>query len=91
MRQAARLVDGHAARPAAPRELVAQAALADAGLAHDPDHLRPAGDGLLERRLEHPHLVVAADEAREAARARDVERVRGPRRRRQLVDAQRAG
>ena len=69
MRLAGGVVDGDPLRPAAPRELVAEAALADAGLADDPDHLRLAGEGLLQGALEHPQLVVAADEPREAARA----------------------
>ena len=60
-----------AARPLG--ELVAEAALADARLGDDPDHGALAGLGPLQRRLQHGHLLAAADEAGEAALAREVE------------------
>ena len=72
-------------------ELVAEAALADAGLADDADHLPLAGERLLQGALEHPQLLVAADEPREAARARDVEPPAGGADAGQLVDAAAAG
>ena len=71
--EAAGVVDGHASRPPALGELVAEAALADPGLADDADDL---GVALLRGReglLQHLHLVAAADEAREAASPGDVE------------------
>ena len=83
------LVDRHALRPPALCELVAEAALSDARLAHDADHLTLAGECLLQGALERMQLLGAPDEAREAARAGDVE---PPARRAdagQLVDPQR--
>ena len=72
-------------------ELVAEAALADARLGDDPDRGALAALGPLEGLLQDRHLLVAADEAGEAALAREVE----PRARRadagQLEDAAPAG
>ena len=73
VRDAGGLVGHQAARPAALEELEAQAALAEPGVADDADDLGVALAGARQRRLEHLHLVAAADEAREAAAARDVE------------------
>ena len=87
---AARVVDGSAFRPPALRELVAEAALADARLADDPDHLRLPFLGLLEGVFEDLHLLVAADEPREAARLGDVEAAASRADPGQLVDPQRA-
>ena len=72
------LEDLDAALAAAFGELVAEAALADARLGDDADRGALAALGPLERRFEHRHLLVAADEAGEAALAREVEpRARG--------------
>src|SRR5947209_18252565 len=46
-------------------ELAAQAALAHAGLANDPDHLSAALAGVLQGSFENPHLLVPSDETRE--------------------------
>ena len=54
-------------------ELVAEAALADARFGDDADRGALAALGPLERLLQHRHLLVAADEAGEAALAREVE------------------
>jgi hypothetical protein len=54
-------------------ELVAEAALAHAGLAGDSHDLPVAGAGLLQRHLERLQLAVAPDEAPEAARLCDIE------------------
>jgi hypothetical protein len=64
---AVRLVNGNVARPAALHELVAQPALADAGVGDDADDPTVAGDCWRELRLECLHLIDAADEARESA------------------------
>ena len=69
MRLAGDVIDGCAPRPSALCELVAEAALADARLADDPDHLPLAAERPLQGALEHPQLLVAPDEAREATRA----------------------
>ena len=60
--------EADAARPAALGELVAEPALPDAGISRDPDDLARACEGAGERRLERLHLLVAADETREATR-----------------------
>ena len=70
-------------------ELVAEAALADARLGDDADRGALAGHGPLQRLLEHGHLLVAADEAREAALAREVEPRAGAADPGQLEDAHR--
>ncbi len=54
-------------------ELVAQPALADPRLAHDPYDGASALERRAERRLERRELIAAADEAREPSRAGDVE------------------
>ena len=54
-------------------ELVTEAALARAGLRGDQDDLRSTGPRLAQGPLEQRELVLAADEAREAARARALE------------------
>jgi hypothetical protein len=69
VRLACHVVEGDVLRLAALHELVAEAALADAGLADDPDHVRLPRERLLQRM----QFLVAADEVREAARARHVE------------------
>jgi hypothetical protein len=63
------VVELRALRPAPAHEHVAQPALADAGLADDPDDLRPAGKRLLPGGLQDVHFVVAPDELREPALA----------------------
>ena len=73
MRDGARLEDGKAARPTALRQLVAEAALADAGLRDQTHHLAMAFERPREGTVEHRHLVVAPDESREPARPRDIE------------------
>ncbi len=73
MRLRLRLEDLEPALAAALAELVAEPALADAGLGDDADHGPVAGLGSLQRALENGHLLVAADEAGEAALAREVE------------------
>ena len=67
------LEDLDPARAAAIGELVAEPALADAGLGDDPDHRALAGIRLRQRPLQLRHLALAADEAREAALAGEVE------------------
>ena len=70
VRLAGDVVDGHRPSPAALRELVAETALADAGLADDPDHLPAGRRSACSRALSStPSSLVAPDEAREAARA----------------------
>ena len=54
-------------------ELVAEPALADARLGDDADRGALARLGPLQRLLQHRHLLVAADEAGEAALAGEVE------------------
>ncbi len=54
-------------------ELEAEPALPRAGFRHYADDLAVTGACALERDVEGPHVVVAADEAREAAGARCVE------------------
>ena len=73
VRHGAALEHGEPVRAAALGELEAEAALAGARLGDDADHLAVAGLRLRERRLERAQVRVAADEAGEAARARDVE------------------
>ena len=65
--------DRRPGRSPALQELVAEPALPDPGLAHDPDHLPVAGERPLAGPLQRAQLVLAADEAREAARPRGVE------------------
>src|SRR6185436_3509894 len=62
-----------AARPTARDELVAQPALAHAGLADDPDAHRLPRERPLQGLVEHRHLRAPPDEARKAAGARGVE------------------
>jgi hypothetical protein len=52
---------------------VVEAALADPRLGDDPDRRPLPGAGSLQRRFQQRHLLVAADEAGEAALAREVE------------------
>ncbi len=72
MRDPGGLVGHQAARPAALQEFVAQATLAQSRFADDADDLAVAFARPRQCRLQHLHLVTAADEAREAAAARDV-------------------
>ena len=64
------VVNRHAALALAAGELLAEAALPDAGLAHDPHHLRLPRQRALEGGLEAPNLIVAPDEPGEAACSR---------------------
>src|SRR6185295_431430 len=80
-----------APRPTALRELVAEPALADAGLADHADDLALAGEGAFEARLEGRHLRRATDEAREAAGPGDVEPRAEGARALELVEAYRLG
>ena len=84
------LVDLDPARPASLRELVAEAALADARLGDHADHRPTPLLGPLERLLEDLHLLGSADEPGEPTLSREVE----PRARRarpdQLEDLDRA-
>src|SRR5207245_11751706 len=89
VRLAGDVVHRCAFRPLALGELVAEAALADAGLAHDPDHLPLAGERPLQGALEDSQLLVATDEAREATPALDVEPSTGCADAGRLVHAQR--
>ncbi len=91
VRLAGGLVHGDPARTAAADEDVTEAALADAGLTDDADHLRPSRHSLLQRLIERLHLIVTADEPREAAGARDVEPPAGGADTCQLEHAQRLG
>ncbi len=68
MRRRVSFREADAARPAALGELVAEPALPDAGISRHPDDLARACEGAGERRLERLHLLVAADETREATR-----------------------
>jgi hypothetical protein len=68
-----RLVDLDAAAAAVLGELVAEAALSHARLGDDPDHAAFAVLGPFQRLLQRRHLLGAADEAGEAALAREVE------------------
>ena len=83
------LDDADAAGAASFGELVAEPALAHPGLGHDGDRLPAAPERALEGRLERGHLDRASDEAREAARAGDVEAGPQPARTLQLVEPQR--
>src|SRR5687768_11348167 len=87
MRLAREVAYGDALRQAPLRELMAEAALAHARLADDPDHVPLSGERLLER----PQLLVAPYEAREAARAGHVESPAGRADAGQLVDVHDAG
>jgi len=73
VRDAPRGVHGDAAQAAALGELVREAALAGAGFRDERDDAAVAGESLLERFAEEPRLLLASDEAREAARPRYVE------------------
>jgi len=73
VRHPVRLVDRDAPGTAALGELVDEPALADAGLGHHPHHLRTPRQRVRQHRLEGSHLVVAPDEAREAACAGQVQ------------------
>ncbi len=73
VRERVRLVHGDPAREAASGELEAQPTLADAGLAHHADDLSVPLERPLERGIDAGRLRVAADEAGEAARARDLQ------------------
>ncbi len=74
VRYAVPLEHRNAARPAAIEELRAQARLARARLGHHPHHLAAAAARALQRGLEHRHVAVAPDEARQAAGAGHFER-----------------
>jgi hypothetical protein len=89
VRLAGDVIDGRALRPVTLHELVTEAALAHPGLAHDPDHLPLAGERLLQGALQHALLLVAPDEAREAAGALDVQAAARRAHAGQLMDAQR--
>ena len=80
--ESVRLEDLDPGRAHALDELVAQPALADAGFTDDADDLSTPGFGRLERLFEHRDLLAASDEARQPARARDVEALAGARPRR---------
>ena len=67
MGERAGLVERHTA--GALDELVTQTALPRAGLSGDQDDLRSTGARLVQGPLEQRELMLAADEAREAARA----------------------
>src|SRR5262249_54392835 len=73
VRDALRLVDRDAARAAPLDELVAEPALPDARVGDDRDRAPVPPDCLSQRRLQGGRLRVAADEAREPARAGEVE------------------
>ena len=73
VREAVRLANGHTAVANPLAEFEAQAALSDAGLAHDADNLSVPAQALREGALEALEFVSAPDEGREAARACDVE------------------
>src|SRR5205085_6130265 len=66
-------VHGQPARTAALGELVAQTALARSRLGNETYDLRASRLCFGKSFLERPHVLVATDEARKAARARDVE------------------
>jgi hypothetical protein len=68
-----RLEDLEPVGAAALRELMAEPALADAGFGDQPDDPTPAGLRLLQRCPQLSHLLGSADEAGEAALAREVE------------------
>ena len=72
VRGAVGLVDGDLAAAAALRELVAEPALAHAGLADHTHHAPLPFQHVLQRRVERRELVRAADQAREAACPRHV-------------------
>src|SRR5207253_2292387 len=82
------LVDGDSLCAVALGELVAQPALADPGLAHDPDYLSLTAYGSLERRLEQPELLLAPHEARKASGAGDIEATPGGTHARQRMNMQ---
>ena len=63
------VVDRRALGSPALRELMADPALAHAGLPDDPDHLSLARQRMLQSPLQRAELFLAADEAREATRA----------------------
>ena len=90
MRLSLGLVHLDPSRPASLRELVAEAALADAGFGDHGDHGPAPLFGALQCLLEGLHLLGSADESAEPALSRDVE----PRSRRarpdQLEDLDRA-
>src|SRR5207247_9983418 len=73
VRDAVRLVDREAARTDPLDELVAEPALADPGLGDDADDPAAALYRPAERGLERRRLLLASDEAGEAARAGEVE------------------
>jgi hypothetical protein len=73
MRDRARDAHPHPARPAALGEFQAEPALAGARLGHHTHDLALTGEGTRERGLERGQLVGPSHEAREPARARDVE------------------
>src|SRR5262245_10424335 len=68
VRDAVRGVDAHALGASLFGQLVTQAALPNAGLAHDPDYASLALERACHGGFDHCHLVGAADEARKAAR-----------------------
>src|SRR5690349_17858049 len=71
VRERAGIVHGHAG--GALDELVTEPALARARLRADQHDVRPTGLGLAQPVIEQGELALAADEAREAARARALE------------------
>ncbi len=75
--------------PGAFGELVAEPALADPRFGDDADRGALAGLGAVQRPRQHRHLLVAADEAGEAALAREVEPRASRADARQLEDAHR--
>ncbi len=54
-------------------EFVVEPRLADAGVADYGGHLTEASNGPLQRRIQHIHLVLAADETGEAGRRRGLQ------------------
>ena len=84
-------LDSLAGGPAALDELVAEPALADSGLGHDAHHLAVARGRLLQRGVERLYVGAATHEARQAARARDVETRLQLARARELEDVHRLG
>ena len=74
MRNPVRLEDREAPCPTTLEELEAESALADPWLADDADHLRAPADRPRERGFQSHGFILAADEAREAARAGDFKR-----------------
>ncbi len=85
------LANHHPARPATFGELVAESALADAGLGDDANHARIAGGSTGQRRLQLLHLRHPPHEPREAAQAGGVEACAERTDAFELIDAYRLG